>query len=421
MAEKIGPIHVYSEIGKLKSVLLKRPGHELENLTPAYLERLLFDDIPDMQAAQIEHDNFAEVLRKEGAEVVYLEKLFAETLATSIEVREQFVDKFLQESLSTVDGYVEKVREYLLSLSNEALTDTLMSGLRKTEFDTGKNTGLQDMLKRRYPYYLDPMPNLYFTRDPAASVGEGMTINRMAFEARRRESLFMQYVLKYHPAYANADIPVWLDRNHNHWMEGGDELIIARETIAIGISQRSSAIAVENMACSLLSRQSAIKQILAIEIPESRAFMHLDTVFTMVNYNQYTIHPDILDSAGGINIYTITADQESPLGIKIVHSNDLSDVLKKATHQQEIDLITCGGSDGIESAREQWNDGSNTLAVAPGIVVTYERNRASNNAMREHGLEVIEIVGSELGRGRGGPRCMSQPLVREDIVEGGVL
>ncbi|GHU92072.1 hypothetical protein FACS189476_12800 [Spirochaetia bacterium] len=302
MAGKIGPIHVYSEIGKLKSVLLKRPGHELENLTPAYLERLLFDDIPDMQTAQIEHDNFAEVLRKEGTEVIYLEKLVAETLATSIEIREQFVDKFLQESLSTVDGYVEKVREYLLSLSNEALTDTLMSGLRKTEFDANKNTGLQDMLKRRYPYYLDPMPNLYFTRDPAASVGEGMTINRMAFEARRRESLFMQYVLKYHPAYANADIPVWLDRNHNHWMEGGDELIIARETIAIGISQRSSAIAVENMARSLLSQQSTIKQILAIEIPESRAFMHLDTVFTMVNYSQYTIHPDILDSAGGITI-----------------------------------------------------------------------------------------------------------------------
>jgi arginine deiminase len=295
-----------------------------------------------------------------------------------------------------------------------------MSGLRKTELNAGKNIGLQDMVKRRYPYYLDPMPNLYFTRDPAASMGDGMTVNRMAFEARRRESLFMQYILKYHPAYAGFDVPVWLNRNHNHWMEGGDELIIARETIAIGISQRSSAIAVENLARSLLSRQTTIKQILAIEIPESRAFMHLDTVFTMVNYNQYTIHPDILDSGGGINIYTITGDPESSRGLKIVHSNDLVGALKKATNQQEIDLIPCGGSDIIESAREQWNDGSNTLAVAPGIVVTYERNRASNNAMRDHGLRVIEIVGSELGRGRGGPRCMSQPLVREDIIEGGV-
>jgi arginine deiminase len=164
-----------------------------------------------------------------------------------------------------------------------------------------------------------------------------------------------------------------------------------------------------------LSRQDVIKQVLAIEIPESRAFMHLDTVFTMVNYNQYTIHPHILDAAGAINVYTITCDAKSPRGVKIVPSTDLVAALKKATGQKEIDLIPCGGGDSIEAAREQWNDGSNTLTVAPGIVVTYQRNRASNDAMRAHGLRVLEIVGSELGRGRGGPRCMSQPLVREDI------
>jgi arginine deiminase len=412
-------IHVYSEIGKLKTVLLKRPGRELENLTPDYMERLLFDDIPDLKVAQIEHDTFAGVLRSQGAEVVYLENLASQALtAGGPAVRKQFVDEFLHESLATVEGYEAMIGEYLLSLSNDALIETVMAGLRKTELDPGKHISLQDMMKRRYPYYLDPMPNLYFTRDMQASVGNGMTINRMSFEARRRESIFMDYVLKYHPNYAGKNVPVWLDRHHNHWLEGGDELIISRETIAIGISQRSSAPAIEELARNLLSQQSVIKQILAIEIPESRAFMHLDTVFTMVNYNQFTIHPDILDSHGGINVYAITAEPKSPRGLKFSQSSDLVSALKTATHQKEIDLIPCGGGDPIEAAREQWNDGSNTLSVAPGVAVTYERNWASNKAMRDHGIRVIEIVGSELGRGRGGPRCMSQPLVREDIMEG---
>jgi arginine deiminase len=270
-------------------------------------------------------------------------------------------------------------------------------------------------MARRYPFYLDPMPNLYFTRDPAASMGYGMTLNRMANEARRRESLFMTYILRYHPRFAAQEVPVWLDRNQHYWMEGGDELILSRKTIAVGVSQRTSAPAIENLARNLFSRQSDIQKILAFEIPETRAFMHLDTVFTQVNYNQFTIHPAIQNEAGGLNIYAIEADAESPRGLSFKHSDDLEGTLKSALAVDELDLIPCGGGDPLVAAREQWNDGSNTLAAAPGVVVTYDRNYASNEVMREHGLEVHEIIGSELARGRGGPRCMSQPILREDI------
>ncbi|MDR1775493.1 MAG: arginine deiminase [Actinomycetes bacterium] len=409
------PINVFSEIGQLKTVLLKRPGREIENLVPDYLERLLFDDIPALPVAQREHDAFAKVLADCGAECVYLEDLTAEALDTNPVLRGQFVDEVLQESGHTVGGYELFIREYLLSLSTKDLVDTVMSGLRKNEIEAPGTKGLQDLMDRRYPFYLDPMPNLYFTRDPAASMGHGMTLNRMANEARRRESLFMAYILLYHPRFAGHDVPVWLDRNQHYWMEGGDELILARETIAIGVSQRTSAPAIENLARNLFARQTDIKKILAFEIPETRAFMHLDTVFTQVNYNQFTIHPAIQNEAGGLNIYAITADKESPRGLRFEHSTDLVSTLKLALDVDELDLIPCGGGDPLVAAREQWNDGSNTLAVAPGVVVTYDRNVASNEVMRQHGLEVHEIIGSELARGRGGPRCMSQPLVRADL------
>ena len=411
------PISVFSEIGKLEAVLLKRPGREIENLVPDYLERLLFDDIPALAVAQAEHDEFADVLRNHGAETLYLEDLTAEALDSSPVVRAGFVDEILHESGHTVGGYEVFIREYLLSLPTSELVDTVMSGLRKTEIEAPGTKGLQDLMDRRYPFYLDPMPNLYFTRDPAASIGHGMTLNRMANEARRRESLFMAYVLQYHPRFAGKDVPIWLDRNQHYWMEGGDELVLSRDTLAVGVSQRTAAPAIENLARSLFARQKDIKRVLAFEIPETRAFMHLDTVFTMVNYNQFTIHPAIQNDDGGLNVFTLEADADSPRGLKFTHSDDLRGALKGALCIKDLDLIPCGGGDPLVAAREQWNDGSNTLAIAPGEVVTYSRNHASNEIMREHGITVHEITGSELSRGRGGPRCMSQPLLRQDVIQ----
>ncbi|MGG0185482.1 arginine deiminase [Bacillus rhizoplanae] len=407
------PIHVTSEIGELETVLLKRPGKEIENLTPEYLQQLLFDDIPYLPIIQKEHDYFAQTLRNRGIEVLYLEKLAAEALVNK-ELREEFVDRILKEGQADVNIAHQTLKEYLLSFSNEDLIQKIMGGVRKSEIETDKKAHLYELMEEHYPFYLDPMPNLYFTRDPAATIGEGLTINRMREPARRRESLFMEYIIKYHPRFASHNVPVWLDRDYKFPIEGGDELILNEETIAIGVSARSSAKAIERLAKNLFSRQNKIKKVLAIEIPKCRAFMHLDTVFTMVDYDKFTIHPAIQGPKGNMNIYILEkgSDKET---LKITHRTSLTEALKEALGLSELVLIPCGGGDVIASAREQWNDGSNTLAIAPGVVVTYDRNYVSNALLREHGIEVVEVLSSELSRGRGGPRCMSMPIVRKDI------
>ncbi|WP_048602157.1 arginine deiminase [Rubeoparvulum massiliense] len=407
------PLHVTSEIGELQSVLLHRPGKELENLTPDFLERLLFDDIPYLPAVQKEHDYFAKTLQNRGIEVLYLEKLAAEALHKE-EVRVQFVEEILKESKSNIQHVEEDLKEYLLSLSNEKMVETLMAGIRKKEIPKNRKMHLYEMLEDIYPFYLDPMPNLYFTRDPAATIGSGLTINRMSKPARRRESLFMEYIIKYHPRFSSHEIPVWIDRDYRFSIEGGDELVLGNEIVAIGISERTTAQAIERLAISLFQKNSGFKKVLAIEIPKKRAFMHLDTVFTMVDVDKFTIHPAILGPAGEMNIYILEPgeDQES---VKITTTHNLIDTLKAVLGKSEVVLIPCGGGDPIASEREQWNDGSNTLAIAPGVVVTYDRNYVSNELLRQHGLEVIEVQSSELARGRGGPRCMSMPLVRKDL------
>ncbi|TKH73660.1 arginine deiminase [Bacillus cereus] len=407
------PIHVTSEIGELQTVLLKRPGKEVENLTPDYLQQLLFDDIPYLPIIQKEHDYFAQTLRNRGVEVLYLEKLAAEALVDK-KLREEFVDRILKEGQADVNVAHQTLKEYLLSFSNEELIQKIMGGVRKSEIETSKKTHLYELMEGHYPFYLDPMPNLYFTRDPAASVGDGLTINKMREPARRRESLFMEYIIKYHPRFAKHNVPIWLDRDYKFPIEGGDELILNEETIAIGVSARTSAKAIERLAKNLFSRQNKIKKVLAIEIPKCRAFMHLDTVFTMVDYDKFTIHPAIQGPKGNMNIYILEkgSDEET---LKITHRTSLMEALKEVLDLSELVLIPCGGGDVIASAREQWNDGSNTLAIAPGVVVTYDRNYVSNTLLREHGIEVIEVLSSELSRGRGGPRCMSMPIVRKDI------
>jgi arginine deiminase len=235
----------------------------------------------------------------------------------------------------------------------------------------------------------------------------------MKYPARRRESLFMRYIIDHHPRFAEATVPVWYNRDEKFSMEGGDELVLSKDTLAIGISQRTTAEAIETMAMELFAG-SDFKRVIAMEIPKSHAFMHLDTVFTMIDHDKFTIHPEIRDNGGKINTFILekVEGQKFP---RITHDTDLEHVLRTALSLPAVTLIECGGGDRIAAAREQWNDGSNTLAIAPGVVVTYDRNYVTNQKLRDHGIEVIEVSGSELGRGRGGPRCMSMPLVREDI------
>ncbi|WML42245.1 arginine deiminase [Neobacillus sp. OS1-2] len=407
------PIHVTSEIGSLRTVLLKRPGKEVENLTPEYLQRLLFDDIPYLPIIQREHDYFAETLKNRGIEVLYLEKLVVETLS-NVEIKKQFVDDILRESKANVNGAASVLKEYLLSFSTADMVDKVMSGILKREIEPEKKSHLYELMEDHYPFYLDPMPNLYFTRDPAASIGNGLSINRMREPARRRESLFMQYIINHHPRFARHNVPVWLDRDFGFSIEGGDELVLNDEVVAIGVSARTSARAIEKLALNLFKRQDTIKKVVAVEIPKCRAFMHLDTVFTMVDYDKFTIHPEIQGPQGNMNVYILEKGADDA-HVTITHRTNLQETLKEVLGLNELILIPCGGGDEIAASREQWNDGSNTLAIAPGVVVTYDRNYISNDLLRQHGIEVLEISSSELSRGRGGPRCMSMPIVREDL------
>ena len=406
------PIHVYSEIGKLKTVMLHRPGKELENLAPDILHRMLIDDIPYLKIAQEEHDAFAHVLRQQGIKVLYLEDLLAESL-TDEKVRRAFLDQLLDESsIKKQDPLHQLLLNYLQELPTKEMVKTVIAGIRKSAIHNS-TPSLADLAEDPdYPFYLDPMPNVYFTRDQQAAIGSGMTINRMTFRARRRESLFMETILKNHPDFKNATIPVWRDRYHHGRLEGGDELVLNNHVLAVGISQRTSATAITDLAHNLFGH-SSYDTILAIKIPHNHAMMHLDTVFTMINYDQFTVHPFILDKAGKIDIYVLQPDDHN--GVKITEKNDLVQVLKENLHLSELDLIPTGGGDPIAAPREQWNDGSNTLAIAPGEVVTYDRNYVSNDLLRKHGILVHKIHSSELSRGRGGSRCMSCPLVREDL------
>ena len=408
-----GPIQVNSEIGKLKTVLLKRPGKELENLVPDHLSGLLFDDIPYLKVAQEEHDKFAQTLRDEGIEVVYLEKLAAESI-TEPEVRENFINDILTESKKTILGHETEIKEFFSKLSDQELVNKIMAGVRKEEIQL-ETTHLVEYMDDRYPFYLDPMPNLYFTRDPQASIGRGMTINRMYWRARRRESIFMTYILKHHPRFKDKDVPVWLDRNSPFNIEGGDELVLSKDVLAIGISERTSAQAIEKLARNIFKdANTSFKKIVAIEIPNTRTFMHLDTVLTMIYYDNFTVHAAIFKEENNMNIFTIEQNDGKD-DIKITRSSKLRETLAEVLEVEKVDFIPTGNGDVIDGAREQWNDGSNTLCIRPGVVVTYDRNYVSNQLLRDKGIKVIEITGSELVRGRGGPRCMSQPLFREDI------
>ncbi len=403
-------LHNTSEIGRLKKVMLHRPGKELENLMPEYLERLLFDDIPYLKVAQEEHDAFAQCLRDNGAEVVYLRDLVEETLAEP-DVRRELTEQFLDEAGLKNHRIREILQDYFAEMDDGALVDTMMAGVRKSDirgFETGKLADYLSFRSDEYPFLIDPMPNLYFTRDPFATIGTGVSLHRMHTVTRNRETLFGKFIFQYHPVYKDA--PKWYDRGETSSLEGGDILILSPEVLAVGISQRTEEDSIDKFAHTVLSISKTFKKILAFNIPKSRSFMHLDTVFTMVDRDKFTVHPNILSE---ITVYVMEL-VDGKVHIR-EEQGRLEDILKKHLELEKVTLIKCGSDSPIDAAREQWSDGSNTLAIAPGEVVVYERNYVTNRILEDNGITVHTIPCSELSRGRGGPRCMSMPFVREDM------
>lgn len=401
-------ISVFSEIEKLKMVLLHCPGEEVENIVPDYLRKLLFDEIAYLEQARREHNQFADLLINEGVEVIYLTDLMAEILEDQ-RVRVQFLKDFMEEGKASTEGLQEALMELFSGYSPKELIHKCIAGVRKEELRHIKPKSLGDMVKNPYPFYLDPIPNMYFQRDPFAAIGNGVSLNVMANETRNRETLFAQYIFNYHPKF--KETPRWYNRDKTHPIEGGDILVLSEKVLAIGISERTDATAIEKIAHNLLITEEGFEVVLAFDIPKTRAYMHLDTVFTMVDYDQFTIYPGI---EAPLDVYSITMGKNKEFNIRYEHEN-LSIILKEHLKLPTVNLIRCGDGDRIAASREQWSDGSNTLAVSPGKVVCYNRNHVTNAALRRNGIEVLEFESYELSRGRGGPRCMSMPLVRESL------
>ena len=402
-------IHVTSEIAPLKKVLLHRPGRELLNLVPSRLSELLFDDIPYLKTAQKEHDAFAALLKDNGVEVVYLEDLMSEVLRLNPELTDPFLDQWLAEGNIRTSKWRRKLKRYLLdNFAGKDLVLKTMEGVTLKEMGEVRAYSLQDRIAPSDDLVVDPMPNLYFQRDPFASVGRNALVNKMRFPTRRRETIYADFILRFHPDFAGLVRQLY-NRTRHASIEGGDILNLSEKVLAIGISERTSPDAIEATAEQMFRDDICqIDTVLAFKIPSSRAFMHLDTVFTQIDRNVYVVHPGIL---GPLTIYELK-DGKSGLKIREVRGT-LQSILEQYTGADHIRLISCGGDDMIASRREQWNDGSTTLAIAPGKVIVYDRNDVTNEILRNEGIEVLEMPSSELSRGRGGPRCMSMPLIRE--------
>ena len=411
-------INVTSEIAPLKKVLLHRPGNELLNLTPNNLTRLLFDDIPFLPDAQREHDEFSHILKENGIEVVYLEDLMAEVLELGSEIEDKFIRQFIYEAGIRTPKYKTLVYEYLKSFTDKKeLVLKTMEGIKIEEINRAKREvekSLVDLVSEESDFLADPMPNLYFTRDPFACAGNGVVLNKMYSVTRSRETIYGEYIFNYHPDFKDK-VEKYYDRYSSFHIEGGDVLNLNNKILAVGISQRTEAAAIDELAKNIFKNPNCeIETILAFNIPESRAFMHLDTVFTQIDYDKFTYHPGIVET---LQVFEITEgdipDSDEDLNVREIKGS-LEEILEHYL-DRKITLIPCAGGEKTSAEREQWNDGTNTLCISPGVVVVYNRNNITNNILREHGIKVIEMSSAELSRGRGGPRCMSMPIIREDL------
>jgi len=416
---------VHSEVGKLRTVMVHRPGLALERLTPANRLDFLFDDLVWIERAQAEHDAFCEALASRGAEVLHLQAMLAETLEHSAEARRFIVERAVS-SFTIGLSLVSELRSYLLDLPAASLASALVGGLLLSEMEGADREALQRhslgaVMAGPDTFVLPPLPNTMFTRDSSAWLYGGVVLPPLFWHARRLEVINVSTIYRFHPRFASADFSFWYppsgdaerfaveDFGQGISLEGGDIMPIGNKTVLVGMGERSTGRMVEHLARSLFSAGSA-ERIIACRMPQDRAYMHVDTVLGFLDRDAVTLYPPVIEA---MKVYSIRPGDSSDV-FEIAEERDLLTALADALGVERMRVVPTGG-DSFQSAREQWDDGNNVVALEPGVVVGYSKNAHTNARLREAGIEVLEVEGSELGKGRGGCHCMTCPIARDGI------